>query len=128
MTIQDRVGINRPRGECPTVALVMPLFEAGDLHSLALRAGGESRPPLGLSATLAPLCNLLCGLSHMHANGLVHGDLKPANILLAGGCGDGFAAVISDFGMTSEQGSWQRVPGTTAYNAPEVRSIDQPVV
>lgn len=61
------------------------------------------------------------GLDYLHFQGVIHYDLKPDNILIAG---DG-RAVISDFGVsrvTPNRSSDTTVgsPGTPTYTAPEV--------
>lgn len=71
------------------------------------------------------LADLLSGLEAIHASKIVHMDLKPANILLAGPSGP---AKISDFGIASEirmdatlgrSVGAQAHPGTLLYMAPE---------
>ncbi|WP_345328492.1 serine/threonine-protein kinase [Kitasatospora aburaviensis] len=59
------------------------------------------------------LTEVCAGLTHMHAAGWVHGDLKPGNVLLMP---DG-TAKLADFGLTAE------LEGTHAY-APPLGSPD----
>ncbi|MGW7362864.1 protein kinase domain-containing protein [Streptomyces sp. NPDC054841] len=54
------------------------------------------------------LDGVAAGLAHLHARGRVHGDLKPANVLL----GPGGAVWLADFGLTAE------LEGTHAYVLP----------
>jgi Protein kinase domain len=66
---------------------------------------------------------VLEGLAHAHSRGVLHRDVKPANILLAED-GDGISIRLLDFGLArltnadtlTEAGN---VPGTLAYIAPE---------
>jgi len=63
------------------------------------------------------------GLDYLHFQGVVHNDLKPDNILIAG---DG-RAVISDFGVSRVHPNKSDVaigaPGTPTYTAPEVWGV-----
>jgi len=66
---------------------------------------------------------VLDGLAHAHARGVVHRDVKPANVVLADD-GDAISVRLLDFGLArvedaetlTEAGN---VPGTLAYIAPE---------
>ena len=60
---------------------------------------------------------LLAGLLCMHVNNMVHGDIKPENLLMRGG-----ELKIADFGHTMilPQRARQYDISTTAYRAPEV--------
>ena len=57
------------------------------------------------------------GLQHIHKFGMVHLDVKPANLLIA----EGGVVKIGDFGMTTEQGRGDDGhEGDTIYMAPEL--------
>ena len=57
------------------------------------------------------------GLAYAHEHGIVHGDLKPANILINDDC----EPVLLDFHLSSSkaEGLGSHVGGTLAYMAPE---------
>ncbi|WP_031078700.1 serine/threonine-protein kinase [Streptomyces sp. NRRL WC-3742] len=90
------------------LALVMERAARSLADLLATTRPGTPAP--GAERILAEVCS---GLVHMHRAGWVHGDLKPANILLMP---DGTAR-IADFGLTAE------LEGTHAY-APPLGSPD----
>jgi serine/threonine protein kinase len=74
---------------------------------------------LDVRRRISVLLQVLDAAGAMHAEGLVHGDLKPANVLIDR---DGKATVV-DFGLTRAESdpSWVVVPrgGTPGYAAPE---------
>ncbi|MFI6446918.1 serine/threonine-protein kinase [Kitasatospora sp. NPDC050543] len=97
----------RPRLD-GAVALVM---ERAERSLQQLLEEGEAGTPVPEAARI--LAEVCAGLAHMHGTGWVHGDLKPANILLM----PGGAVRLADFGLTAE------LEGTHAY-APPLGSLD----
>jgi len=71
----------------------------------------------------AVLLDVLAGLAHAHARGVLHRDIKPDNILLELSAGPGAGrARITDFGLArilDDQADEGRVSGTPLYMAPE---------
>ncbi|MFF2350688.1 serine/threonine-protein kinase [Kitasatospora sp. NPDC058115] len=90
------------------LALVMERAERSLQDVLA-----ATRPPHPVPDAGRLLAEVAAGLRHMHTAGWVHGDLKPANVLLMP---DG-TAKLADFGLTAE------LDGTHAY-APPLGSPD----
>jgi len=83
----------------------------------ALRRG-ELDPPGAVEAA----AQVLEALGHAHAKGIVHRDVKPANVMLE--AGEGVSVRVLDFGLAqlSEAETLTAagdVPGTLAYIAPE---------
>jgi len=114
---------------------VVPIYAAGEEggvpfiamryvsgSDLGRRVAREGRLQPGLAAAL--IAQVGNGLDAIHAAGLVHRDVKPANVLLAGAGGEDHA-YITDFGVArnvaTESGLTQtgRFVGTLDYVAPE---------
>jgi Protein kinase domain len=111
---------------------VIPLFHAGEhdgLLYLVMRyvEGEDLRDEIAMHGRLSPeravsiTAQIASALDAAHAKGLVHRDVKPANILLA--LGD--HAYLTDFGLTkrllvdSEETVTENLLGTLDYVAPE---------
>jgi hypothetical protein len=96
--------------------LAMEYLEGEDLASLIQRG---TLTKLELLEVVVQVCE---GLGYTHAQGIVHRDVKPANILVALG-GRAPVAKLLDFGVAAvdrstltAQGTWM---GTASYMAPE---------
>ncbi|MCC6649472.1 MAG: protein kinase [Polyangiaceae bacterium] len=77
-----------------TPFLVMELLRGEDLSKLVARRG---RLVEDLALRVASQC--AAGLSRAHARGIVHRDIKTANVFLAAGEGDEIVVKILDFGI-----------------------------
>jgi hypothetical protein len=118
--------------EHPNVVPIYAAGEEGGVPFIAMRyvAGSDLGRRLAREGRLGPaaaarlIAQVGNGLDAIHAAGLVHRDVKPANVLLAGGYGEEHA-YITDFGVarnvSTESGLTQtgRFVGTLDYVAPE---------
>jgi len=123
---------------------IIPIYEAGDAGGvlfIAMRfvAGDDLRVLVGREGSLRPrraaafLSPVASALDAAHAAGLVHRDVKPANMLVDVGPGRPEHVYLSDFGLAKgvlSVGGLTRAGqflGTPDYSAPEQisgRSVD----
>ncbi|HZD23719.1 MAG TPA: protein kinase, partial [Acidimicrobiia bacterium] len=93
--------------------LVLALLSGGSL------AAAMGRRSLDRSASRRILGQIAAALDHAHAQGIVHGDLKPSNVLLDGSGN----AYLSDFGIAVRllyPEVVSSISSESAYRAPEV--------
>src|SRR4051794_446098 len=96
--------------------IAMTYVEAVDLRELLCREG-----PLAPERAVAIVTQVAQALDAAHAAGIVHRDVKPANILVA----EGDEALLCDFGLARHEASSDSLTGergllgTVAYVAPE---------
>ncbi len=95
---------------------VMEYANGGDLKAYA-------RAHPGSAMLIKLLKQVLLGLEYLHGKGIIHRDLKAANILLVLDDKGEPTAKISDFGISKDMGAGQQsssmMVGTIEYMAPE---------
>jgi serine/threonine-protein kinase len=81
--------------------------------------------PLGAADVTAIGIDVCRALTAVHASGLLHGDIKPQNVMRE----EGGRIVVMDFGtgrVVSDGAAGDRLAGTPLYLAPEVLTGDAP--
>jgi CheY-like chemotaxis protein len=96
--------------------LVMELIRGTTLHEHIQRHIGAGRQ-FTIAEVVDTLIGIADGLAAVHASGISHRDVKPANIMLA----PGNRTVLMDFGLfTPEFEHLDTVAGSPEYMAPEI--------
>ncbi|KAJ7933913.1 kinase-like domain-containing protein, partial [Mycena leptocephala] len=102
-------------GVCDDIApypvLISPLYKLGDVGEFLRKNPAVNRPDIVLGVA--------SGLEYLHDHDIVHGDLKPSNVLVD----EQFVPHICDFGISkilNSPGFTTTSLGTFAYMAPEL--------
>ena len=94
-----------------TIFIIMEYLEGVPLDYIL-----DKTPKLSISKVLDILLQVCNGLSYAHEQGIVHQDIKPANIFIQA---DERAKIV-DFGLSCPPGSVDcTLPGTVYYMSPE---------
>ena len=122
ITHTNVVGIRGVGEENGTPFAVMEFVDGPDLGTVLLR---EGTLPYGRVARLG--AGIARGLQAIHDQGVVHRDIKPHNVLVAGGD----RPVITDFGIARQAKTTRltmtgQLAGTPMYMAPEQIAGDEP--
>jgi eukaryotic-like serine/threonine-protein kinase len=125
---------------------IVPLLASGEMRGLpyytmpfvvgeSLRHHLASNGPLGVGEAVRLLRDIASALAHAHREGVVHRDIKPDNVMIAGGSATvldfGVAKAVRDAAGSAEGGvkhsgltSLGIALGTPAYMAPEQAAAD----
>src|SRR5579863_377221 len=108
----------------------LPYFTMPFIQGESLRERLESRGELPVTDAVRVLREVASALAYAHANGVVHRDIKPDNVMISGG-----SAMVMDFGVAKavSDAATRRgesltqfgvALGTPAYMAPEQAAAD----
>ena len=97
--------------------IVLPLVRRGDLGDLIAREDGPLALPLARRIVLQ-LCD---ALDYAHAQGVVHRDVKPANVLLD----ERGNSLLADFGIALAEGAERLTHAGLAIGTPEYLAPEQ---
>jgi serine/threonine protein kinase len=108
----------------PHVVHVYDWLQHGDDHYLVLQyvPGGSlaarlrAQGPFPWQQAARYAADVGEALLHVHAHGVIHRDVKPANVLWEPGADE---AVLTDFGLSTRLAGKDLVAGTPLYMAPE---------
>lgn len=92
-------------------SIVMEFVEGQSLRAM-LTSGRNISLPYAKDL----LTQVAAALAYLHERGIVHGDVRPENVLVA----EGGPAKVTNFGIASVLQESGRIPGSLPYTAPEL--------
>lgn len=92
--------------------MITPYMPRGSLKQML----GNSQTPLGLPAIKAIVASIGKALVYLKEKGVLHRDVKPANILMETEC----SALLCDFGLATRKVPSSYDCGTDEFKAPEI--------
>ncbi|KIJ65968.1 hypothetical protein HYDPIDRAFT_110083 [Hydnomerulius pinastri MD-312] len=114
VNIMPFLGITNDMTRNSAPSLVSPYYKNGNLKKYVTSKRLKDGQKMDL------LCQIAGGLAYLHTCNVVHGDIKPGNILI----NDEGQAVLADFGLSRVLEvtgfTTKSVPGTIRYMAPEL--------
>uniref|UniRef100_A0A383VVN5 Protein kinase domain-containing protein n=1 Tax=Tetradesmus obliquus TaxID=3088 RepID=A0A383VVN5_TETOB len=110
--------------------LILEFCDGGTLLDLLTDGRLESSRPGGgrkMALALTLLCDIASGMNYLHSRSVIHGDLKPGNVLIKHeqGAPYGRVAKVSDFGLSralqvGQSHKSTRTMGTMNHTPPEL--------
>jgi tetratricopeptide (TPR) repeat protein len=112
--VHDLHTVPTARGDMEVISME---YVEGETLAARLRTSGAMD-----DNTVREVFTQICaGVGQAHRQGVIHGDLKPANVILSRSTEGALRAVITDFGLASfRQTESAIVGGTRPYMAPEL--------
>lgn len=106
------------------IVRIRPLFKVSEILLLLDFVDGtplDRLPHRSASSTLRRYAAAARSLGYLHAQGVVHADFKPGNVIVT----DADEVVVIDFGQACRIGDRKpRIQGTPGYMAPEQRRLE----
>ncbi len=105
--------------------LVMERFEGVSLEAMLADQAAGRRSPLSAAEIAGIARQLAAGMRAAHTAGLLHQDVKPANVLISP---DAAVVKLTDFGLARSltEATSDRLAGTPGYVSPEVLAGEKP--
>ncbi|KAH7680497.1 serine threonine kinase ste20, partial [Aphelenchoides avenae] len=116
---ENTAGVEKVYYQDGAVYTVAKLVRPGNLHKAVTKLGLKRTFDEAHVASI--MKDILCGLRHIHGQGLLHRDMKTANVLLD----ENGVCMVADFGESATGGPQRGTGvGTDGYRSPEAWGDD----